>query len=190
VLCNLARSFEKYRHCIVIDGMSPDAAHSNLPVRPFPKKANVMVPSPTEILIDDMKAWEIVRGGITMLVGISDGAAATFPLIANAYRLHPGVLTTESALSYQMIAGHLSHYLMSIYAQIPFDQGSQAIDAFLKEKLHGFLIPFAGEKPEETVTIEAVEVAGVAPKRMLNLTLKPLLKLQGKDVDFTVQLAL
>jgi type VI secretion system protein ImpC len=190
VLCNLARSFEKYRHCIVIDGMSPDAAHFNLPVRPFPKKANVMVPSPTEILIDDTKAREIVRSGITMLVGISDGAVATFPLLANVYRLHPGVLTTESALSYQLIAGHLSHYLMSIYGAIPFDQGPEAINAFLKERLQGFLIPFAGEKPEETITIEVVDGAGAPPKRMLNLTLKPRLKLQGKAVDFTVQLAL
>ncbi len=190
VLCNLARSFEKYRHCIVIDGMSPDAAHFNLPVRPFPKKANVMVPSPTEVLVDDTKAWEIVRGGVTMLVGISDGAVANFPLLANAYRLRPGVLTTESALSYQMIAGHLSHYLMSIYAQIPFDQGPQAMDAFLKERLHEFLIPFAGEKLGENVSTEVVEVAGDSPRSLLNLTLKPLLKLQGKDVDFTVQLAL
>jgi type VI secretion system protein ImpC len=190
LLCNLARSFEKYRHCIVIDGMSPDAAHFNLPVRPFPKKANVMVPSPTEVLIDDNKAWEIVRGGITMLVGISDGAVATFPLLANAHRLRPGVLTTESALSYQMMAGHLSHYLTDIYGQIPFDQGPQAMDTFLKERLHEFLIPFASETLGENVSTEVVEVAGEPPKRVLNLTLKPLLKLQGKDVDFTVQLAL
>jgi len=190
VLCNLARSFDKYRHCIAIDGMGPDAAHFDLPVRPFPKKANVMVPSPTEILIDDNKAWEIVRGGITMLVGISDGAVATFPLLANAHRLRPGVLTTESALSYQMMAGHLSHYLMDIYGQIPFDQGPQAMDIFLKERLHEFLIPFAGEALGENVSTQVVEVPGDPPQRLLNLTLKPLLKLQGKDVDFTVQLAL
>jgi type VI secretion system protein ImpC len=190
LLCNLARSFDKYRHCIAIDGMSPEAAHFGLPVRPFPKKANVLVPSPTEILIDDTKAWEIVRGGITVLVGISDGAVASFPLLANAYRLHPGVLTTESALSYQLIAGHLSHYLMSIYGLIPLDQSNDAIDAFLKEKLHEFLIPFAGEKPEETVSVQLTEAAGDPPKRMLNLTLRPRLKLQSKDFDFTVQLAL
>ncbi|MGA2262636.1 MAG: type VI secretion system contractile sheath large subunit [Acidobacteriota bacterium] len=190
VLANLGRSFAAYRHCVVIDGMSLEAAHTNLPVRPFPKKANVMVPSPTEILIDDNKAWEIVRGGITMLVGISDGAVATFPLLANVYRRRTGVLTTESALSYQMIAGHLSHYLVGIYGKIPIDQGPQAIDAFLKEKLYEFLIPFVGEKPEDNVRTEIVEVAGDPPKRMLNLTLKPLLKLQSKDVEFTLQLAL
>jgi hypothetical protein len=74
------------------------AAGAAFVVRPFPKKANVEVPSPTEILIDDDKAWEIVRGGVTMLVGMSDGAVATFPLVANVYRLRPGTITTESAL--------------------------------------------------------------------------------------------
>lgn len=190
VLSNMARSFAKYRHCVVIDGMSPDSAHFNLPTRPFPKKANVTVPSPTEILIDDSKAWEIVRGGITMLVGISDGAVATFPLLANVYRLKPGVLTTESALSYQLIAGHLSHYLLGIYNQIPADGGSDAISAFFREKMNEFLNPFIGEKPEETVQADVVEVAGEPARRVLKLTIKPLLKLQGKDVDFTIELGL
>jgi type VI secretion system protein ImpC len=187
---NLARSFSAYRHCVVIDGMSPESAHTQLPVRPFPKKANVMVPSPTEILIDDNKAWEIVRAGITMLVGISDGAIATFPLLANAFRQRPGTLTTESALSYQMIAGHLSHYLMSIYGEIPIDQGPEAADAFLKEKLYEFIIPFAGDTPAESVKTQVVEIAGDPPRRVLNLTLRPRLKLQSKDVDFSLQLAI
>ncbi len=190
VFCNLARSFAKFRHCVVIDGMNPETAHFNLPVRPFPKKANVMVPSPTEILIDDEKSWQIIRGGITMLVGISDGAVATFPLLANVYRARPGVLTTESALSYQMIAGHISHYLMSIFGEIPSDGGPDAIDAFLKEKLGGFFIPFTGEKPGETVLTEIVEAKEASGRRLLKLTLKPLLKLQGKDIDFTIQLVL
>jgi type VI secretion system protein ImpC len=190
VLSNLARSFAKYRHCVVIDGMSPDSTHFNLPVRLFPKKANVMAPSPTEILIDDTKAWDIVRGGVTMLVGISDGAVATFPLLANVYRLKPGVLTTESALSYQLIAGHLTHYILGLYGQIPTDGGSEAIDAFFKEKLSEFLVPFTGEKPEENVQTEIVEIAGEPAQRALKLTVKPLLKLQGKDVDFTIQLGL
>lgn len=184
---NLARSFNKYRHCIVIDGMAPEAAHFNLPTRPFPKKANIMVPSPTEILIDDTKAWEIVRSGISMLVGISDGAVATFPLLANAYRLRPGVLTTESSLAYQMTAGHLSHYVASIYGQIPFDEGIEAIDGFLKPRLHDFMVPFSGE-PGEDVKIEAAEIKGQPLQRILNITVKPSLKLQGKDVDFTLQL--
>ncbi len=188
--CNLARSFAKYRHCIVIDGMSPDSAHFNLPVRPFPKKANVMVPSPTEILIDDAKAWDIVRGGVTMLVGISDGAVATFPLLANVFRLKPGVLTTESALSYQLIAGHLSHYLLTLYEQIPAEDGPDAIRAFFQEKLNEFLIPFTGDTPEEAVQAEIVEAAGEPAQRSLKLTIKPLLKLQGKDVDFVIQLGL
>ncbi len=190
VFSNLARSFARYRHCVVIDGMSPDTAHFNLPVRPFPKKANVMVPSPTEILIDDDKAWEIVRGGVTMLVGISDGAVATFPLIVNAYRARPGILTTESALSYQLIAGHLSHYLTQIYGEIPADGGPVAVDAFFKEKLNEFLIPFNGEKPEDTIHTEMAMSAGEPGRRVLVLSLKPLLKLQGKDVDFKMQLSL
>ncbi len=190
VLCNLARSFDKYRHCVAIDGMGPDAAHFNLPVRPYPKKANVMVPSPSEILVDDHKALELVRGGISMLVGISDGAVATFPLIANVFRQRPGVLTTESALSYQLIAGHLSHFLMSIYGEIPVDRGEQEIVDFLKDKLHQFLFPFTGDQIGENVSIEWKEVKGEATERQLSLTLKPLLKLQGKDVDFTIQLAL
>jgi type VI secretion system ImpC/EvpB family protein len=190
MLCNMVRSFAKYRHCVVIDGMSPDSAHFNLPTRPFPKKANVTVPSPTEILIDDAKAWEIVRGGITMLVGISDGAIATFPLLANIYRLKPGVLTTESALSYQLIAGHLSHYLLGIYNQIPVEGGSDAISAFFQEKLIEFLVPFIGEKPEENVQTEIVEGEGESARRTLKLTVRPLLKLQGKDVDFTFELGL
>ncbi len=189
-LCNLARSFAKYRHCVVIDGMSPDSAHFNLPVRPYPKKANVSVPSPTEILIDDNKAWEIVRGGITMLVGISDGAVASFPLLANVYRLRPGVLTTESALSYQLVAGHLSHYLLNLYPEIPAGGSPEAIRSFFREKLHEFLIPFTGEKPEETVQASISEGEGEPGRRVLNLTIKPLLKLQGKDVDYTIQLAL
>jgi type VI secretion system protein ImpC len=190
VLCNLARSFAKYRHCVVIDGMSPDSAHFNLPVRPYPKKANVTVPSPTEILIDDNKAWEIVRGGITMLVGISDGAVASFPLLANVYRLRPGVLTTESALSYQLVAGHLSHYILNLYPEIPTGGGPEAVNSFFREKLHEFLIPFTGEKPEETVQAAVSEVEGEPGRRVVSLTIKPLLKLQGKDVDFTIQLAL
>jgi type VI secretion system protein ImpC len=190
VLSNLARSFAKYRHCVVIDGMSPDSAHADLPVRPFPKKANVTVPSPTEILIDDSKAWDIVRGGITMLVGISDGAVATFPLLANVYRLKPGVLTTESALSYQLIAGHLSHYLMGLYSEIPAGGSPDVISTFIKEKLHEFLIPFNGEKPEETISADIKEAAEKPGRRMLTITVKPMLKLQGKDVDFTIQLSL
>jgi type VI secretion system protein ImpC len=190
VFSNLARSFATCRHCVVIDGMSPDSAHFHLPVRPFPKKANVFVPSPTEILIDDDKAWEIVRSGITMLVGISDGAVATFPLIVNVYRARPGILTVESALSYQLIAGHLSHYLMSLYGKIPAEGGPEALDSFFKEKLNEFLIPFTGEKPEDTVYTEIATAAGEPARRVLNLTLKPLLKLQGKDVDFKMQLAL
>ena len=119
ILCNLARSYSKFRHCVVIDGMSPDTAHANLPVRPFPKKANVEVPSPTEILLDDNKAWEIVRAGITVLVGMSDGAVASFPLLANVYRLKPGVVTVESALSYQLFAGNLFHFLLDALSRVP-----------------------------------------------------------------------
>jgi hypothetical protein len=150
----------------------------------------VVVPSPTEILIDDDKAWEIVRGGITMLVGISDGAVATFPLIVNVYRARPGILTVESALSYQLIAGHLSHYLMRLFDEIPSNGGCEELDVFLKEKLNEFLIPFTGEKPEDTIHTEIEVEEGDSPRRVLTLTLKPLLKLQGKDVEFKMQLAL
>jgi type VI secretion system protein ImpC len=190
VLANLVRSFAKYRHCVVIDGMDPETAQAGLPVRPFPKKANVTVPSPTEILIDDDKAWEIVRGGVTMLVGISDGAVATFPFICNVYRLRPGVMTTESALSYQLFAGHLSHFLMNLYGEIPVGGDAEALVAFVKEKLREFMIPLGGEQSEESVQATLAEIAGDSPQRVLNLTLKPILKIQGKDVDFTLQLAL
>ena len=148
------------------------------------------MPSPTEILIDDDKAWEIVRGGVTMLVGISDGAVATFPLVANVYRLRPGTITTESALSYQLFAGHLSHFLMTIYGDIPREHGAEAIARFLRDRLNAFLIPFSGEKPEETVQVELSEAAGDPPQRAVKLSLRPSLKMQGKDIDFTLQIAL
>ncbi len=125
-----------------------------------------------------------------MLVGISDGAVATFPLLANVFRLKPGVLTTESALSYQLIAGHLSHYLLTLYEQIPAGDDPDAIRAFFQEKLNEFLIPFTGDTPEEAVQAEIVEAAGEPAQRSLKLTIKPLLKLQGKDVDFVIQLGL
>jgi type VI secretion system ImpC/EvpB family protein len=191
VMCNLANSFAKYRHCVVIDGMNPDAVHRNLPVRPFPKKANVMTPSPTEILIDDEKAWDIVKGGVTVLVGISDGAVATFPLIANVYRLRNGVLTTESALSYQLFAGHLAHYLMALCAEIPSGIAPEAAVALARERLQEFLVPFCGDAPENSVQVSATEIPGDPPRRALNLVLKPAaLKIQSKDVEFTLQLAL
>ncbi len=188
VLCNLVRSYSRYHHCVIIDGMGPETAHTGLPVRPFPKKANVTVPSPTEILIDDAKAWEIIRGGITMLVGISDGAVATFPFVANVYRLKPGVMTTESSLSYQIFAGRLAHYLMELYPQLPDDPESAV--GLLRDRLNAFLVPFLAEAPEESVLIEIVEPAGESKRKLLNLRLRPLLKLQGKEVDFTLQLAL
>jgi len=181
-------AFSRFNHCVIIDGMAPEPAHRDLPVRPFPKKANVEVPSPTEILIDDDKAWEIVRGGVTMLVGISDGAVATFPLLANVYRLRPGTITTESALSYQLFAGHLSHFLMTIYGDIPKEHGAEAIARFLRDRLNAFLIPFSG--PEETVGVELSEAAGDPPQRAVKLSLRPSLKMQGKDIDFTLQIAL
>jgi len=190
VFSNLARSFAKYRHCVVIDGMSPDTAHNNLPVRPFPKIANVQVPSPTEILIDDAKAWDVVRGGVTMLMGISNGAVATFPLLATVHRLRPGVMTTESALSYQLFAGHLSHYLLTLYEQIPIRETTEAVTTFVQSKLQEFLIPFAGETPEECVQAKLIEPAGEAGGRLLSLTIKPHLKIQGRNVDFTLQLSL
>jgi type VI secretion system protein ImpC len=187
IMSNLARSFAKFRHCVVIDGMSPETAHPNLPVRPFPKKANVTVPSPTEILIDDDKAWDIVRGGVTMLVGISDGAVASFPLIANTHRVRPGAVTTESALSYQLFAGHLSHFLLQIYPDIPAADGPEAVQEFLDEKLRRYLIPFAGEESDETVDTEMQETGD---GRILRITIKPQLKIQGKDLDFTLHLSL
>jgi len=190
ILSNLARSFAKFRHCVVVDGMSPETAHPNLPVRPFPKKANVTVPSPTEILIDDDKAWDIVRGGVTMLVGISDGAVASFPLIANTHRIRPGAVTTESALSYQLFAGHLSHFLLHIYPEIPSDQGSEAVRSFVNEKLRRYLIPFAGEEADETVETEIQEAEGSPGTRTLRITIKPQLKIQGKDIDFTLHISL
>ena len=190
ILCNLARSFSKYRHCVVIDGMSPDTAHDNLPVRPFPKKANVEVPSPTEILLDDTKAWEIVRAGITILLGISDGAVASFPLVANAYRLKPGVVTVESALSYQLFAGNLFHYLVTLYPEFPAEGAAEAVVAFVRSRLEEFLVPFSGDQPGEAVHAEVVEAAGEPASRALQVTLRPQLKMQGKDVDFTLRIAL
>jgi type VI secretion system protein ImpC len=189
-LCNMARSYVRYHHCVIIDGMNPDTAHFNLPVRQFPKKANVLVPSPTEILLDDDKAWEIVRGGITMLVGISDGAVATFPLLVNVYRARPGILTTESALSYQLMAGYLSHYLLNLYGDMPAGGPPEAVDAFFKEKLNEFFVPFNGESPEDIIQTEIAMAAGEPGQRILTMNLKPLLKLQGKDVEFKMQLSL
>src|SRR5213593_3453044 len=171
VLSNLGRSFSRFNHCVIIDGMGPETAHRDLPVRPFPKKANVEVPSPTEILIDDDKAWEIVRGGVTMLVGISDGAVATFPLLANVYRLRLGTITTESALSYQLFAGHLSHFLMTIYGDIPKEQGAESIARFLSDRLNAFLTPFSGAGPEDAVRVELSETAGDPPQRAVKLSL-------------------
>jgi hypothetical protein len=79
---------------------------------------------------------------------------------------------------------------MRIYEEMPADGGPEALDAFLKEKLNEFLVPFTGEKPEDTIHTEIAAAAGDPPRRVLSLTLKPLLKLQGKDVDFKMQLAL
>jgi predicted component of type VI protein secretion system len=190
VFCNLARSYARYHHCAIIDGMAPETTHTNLPARPFPKKANVLVPSPTEILIDDDKAWELVRGGISILVGISDGAVATFPFLANVYRLRPGVLTTESALSYQLFTAHFAHYVIGLYPELPLDAAPEALLAFVRDRLHGFLAPFTGDKPEEAVRAEITEAPGDPKTRTLSLTLRPVLKMQGKDVDFTLQIAL
>ncbi|HYK91733.1 MAG TPA: type VI secretion system contractile sheath large subunit [Acidobacteriota bacterium] len=190
VLCNLVRSFSRYHHCVILDGMGPETAHAGLPVRPFPKKANVLVPSPTEILIDDDKAWEIVRAGITMLVGISDGAVATFPFLTDVYRLKPGVMTTESALSYQIFAGRLAHYLMELYPQLPpVDSNPEGTIEFLRERLGAFLVPFLADKPEESVQLELTDTGGESKGKVLNIRLKPVLRMQGKEVDFTLQLA-
>ena len=169
--------------------MSPDTAHDSLPVCPFPKKANVEVPSPTEILLDDTKAWEIVRAGITILLGISDGAVASFPLVANAYRLKPGVVTVESALSYQLFAGNLFHYLVALYPEFPAE-GAEAVAAFVRSRLEGFLVPFVGDEPGESVRAEVVEAAGETAGRTLQVTLRPQLKMQGEDVDFALSIAL
>jgi type VI secretion system protein ImpC len=190
VFCNLARSFSRFRHCTIIDGMAAETLHRDLPVRPFPKKANVEVPSPTEILIDDDKAWEIVRGGVTMLVGISDGAVASFPLVANVYRLRPGTITTESALSYQLFASHLAHFLAVIYSELPAGGAPEAVASFLRDRLAAFLVPFDRETPEATVGVEFAEVAGDPPQRTVKISLKPSLKMQSKDVDFTFHLSL
>ena len=111
-------------------------------------------------------------------------------MIVNVYRARPGVLTTESALSYQIMAGHLSHYLMQLCGEIPADGGAEAVDAFFKAKLNEFLVPFNSEKPEETVRTEIAAAAGESNRRLLTLSVKPILKLQGKDVAFTMQLSL
>ena len=61
---------------------------------------------------------------------------------------------------------------------------------FLRDTLNAFLRPLLREKPEETVQVECAETAGDPPQRVVKLSLQPSLKMQGKDIDFTLQIAL
>jgi hypothetical protein len=84
----------------------------------------------------------------------------------------------------------LSHFLMNLYGSMPGDAGAEAVVAFVREKLGEFLIPLGGDEPGETVQVALAETAEKSPRRVLNIALKPILKIHGKDVDFALQLAL
>jgi hypothetical protein len=79
---------------------------------------------------------------------------------------------------------------MTIFGDMPKEEGAESIARFQRDRLNAFLVPFSGEKPEETVRVELSEAAGDPPRRTVKLSLRPSLKMQGKDTDFTLQIAL
>jgi len=182
---SLAASFAEHGHCAACDGLTGKGAHYGLPIRAVPQGGNRTSQLATEILIDDAKAWDLVRLGVTPLIGRADGDVAYFPFVGNIYRAVMGSVTIDQTLSYYLYLGQLSHYVLRLVPSLPAGSAVERA-AWLETQIFGGFSPFVGDAPGERVKVVAQEGEGGAA--VANIQVAPTFKLQEKA--FTLEMGI
>jgi type VI secretion system protein ImpC len=179
---SLAASFAEHGHCAACDGLSGKGAHHALPTREMLASPGKKTRLATEILIDDQKAWDLVRAGVTPLLGMADGDVAYFPFVGNIYRPRLGSVTLDQTLSYYLYLGQLSHLVLRLLPQAP---AGSSVDraAWLESQIFMNMSPFVGDAPGEHVRVAALDAGGAATA---SISVSPTFKLQDKS--FTLEI--
>ncbi len=182
---SLAASFAEHGHCAACDGLTGKGAHYGLPTRAIAQTANTSSQLATEILIDDSKAWDLVRLGVTPIIGKANGDVAYFPFVGNIYRVVMGSITIDQTLSYYLYLGQLSHYVLRLLPSVPAGSPVERA-AWLEAQIFGGFSPFVGDAPGERVKVVAQEAEGGAA--IASIQVAPTFKLQEKA--FTIEMGI
>lgn len=184
----VARSVRTHGHALDLSG--PGGRFLKLPARPYPVTANETAPLATEVALAEMKTLEISRAAFTPVVGPIRSDTAILPMVVTVSRLSPGKLTVEGTLAYQLMAGRLAQLCGQLLDEMPAGGAGEAAD-FFRAELTGFLGKLAGEKPEEAVSVELrEEKAGKESVPMAEVRIRPVVTLEGKQIDFAFMLPL
>lgn len=177
------RSQTEKGHPTAISGLR-DGGFTDLPARGYPRTREETVELCSEVPIDDMKAREIAGLGLAPLVGELRGRRAFFPLLANAYRFRPGMLTVESSLAYQLLAGRLAQFCSRAVEDAVASSDEEAA-GILRGEIHRFLGALAGPDPATSVevTVSTSPDAGGPAERLAHVRVRPAMAVEGKPVD-------
>jgi predicted component of type VI protein secretion system len=182
-----ARSVRAHGHALDVAG-AQGGGFKGPATRPYATGANTTAPLGVEVPFTEMQLLELSRAAFTTLIGPLRSDMVMMPMVVTVFRLHPGKITVEGTLAYQLFAGRLAHFCGQLLDQAPATGANSTADYFRRE-LRGFLGTLAGESPEEAVSVELREVTEGDQKRtMAEVHVKPAITLEGKRPEFEFML--
>lgn len=182
----LARSFVNNGTCLSISGLGLGGEYEGLATKEYPISTNEKVNIPVEVPMTDDKVWSFINAGVSPLNCYPNSNIAYFPLFVNAYR--SGGVTLHSTLSYHLYIGHIFHQYYRIHQRIPKGSKPDEIISFVKDNIYKLIEPYGGESPDKTVNVDVTSSADSPNIYTISIHVRPELKIESKDVEFSFQL--
>ncbi|GJL90056.1 MAG: hypothetical protein DHS20C03_37650 [Minwuia thermotolerans] len=179
VAAAFCRSVTEHGHPLDLAGGG--GTFHDMPVRAYPHSGQ-KIAFAAETPLPDMRSSELNWAGFTAVVGVLRRPTVVMPMAVTMFRLKPNRLSLEGTLAYQMLTARLSQFLTWTLPELP--KGRDALIPALRPALTGFLGTLVGEKPDEAVKLEPVEIDG-QDGEFVQIEVHPDVKLEGKPVSFT-----
>jgi type VI secretion system protein ImpC len=184
----VARSVKQHGHALDVAGAA-GGMFANLATRDYPAKANVGAALAVEAPISETQVLELSRVAFTPIIGPLQRDTALIAIAVTVFRMHPGKLTVEGTIPYQIFAGRLAQWCGKMLDELPAGAAEGA--AFLKAELLAHLGKLAGEAPDQAVTVTPGEMkTDDGPVPVAEVKVKPAITLEGKVPEFEFALPL
>ena len=141
----------------------------------------------------DQKQSEFALMGMSLLSCRPNSTSAyihSLPAIHSPEKYNDPEATRESivqaTLPYQLFAGHLSHYLRKIEAEMPPNIHREDMEKIIRDKILAVISLPDVVAPDESVVVQIAENEKNPGTYDVGLRVRPVFKILGRDVDIVL----
>jgi type VI secretion system protein ImpC len=190
----LASSFADEGWCTNICGQNTEKLLEPLPTREYKIDYTQKTTIPLEALIPKRREGEFEKIGLSLLTCNPDSNSAYMYSVPSAHypkRYKDPEATIESiihaTLSYQLVAGYLSHYLLKIKNEIPAIAPKEEMEKILKNKIIAFIFSSGKTLSDESVIVQVTEDEEDPSSYNVAIRIQSVFKIMGKNIDLLLE---